>query len=147
MATRGTKNQERVDEYLFRKHQEGVQYRSEKFIPTADDWFPCFFIDANGKELKSWENENWESGAPMVQATVMMNEPIGLRRSAKRYSLQDQWFVRICIWGNDDTGIEKDFYFKTREEAFEQYHRLVSFMNNLVIAQRNELLKLGFVNA
>lgn len=124
----------RGEEWRVKQRKAGLAYRSERFIPTADDWYPCYFED---------EHHN----SPSVKGTVMLGPPSGRSRMGPIHDGDFKWFVRICIWGNDDTGIERDFYFEDKEDAVEQYHRLVGWMGNLVVAQRYELLKLGFVPA
>ena len=147
------KNAEAVrsgEEWAAEQRKAGNRFRSSRFIPTSDDWSPCHYINEQGQPFNiDWnarQSDDWRSYA-MVEGTVMCHPPSGISRVGKRHPEDTQWFVRTCFWGNDDTGIERDLYFETREEAVEQYHRWVGWLNKIVVIQKYELLKLGFWHA
>jgi hypothetical protein len=100
-----------------------------RYIPTADDWHPCFFENALGK-LGSKSEEFF---APMVEGAVRLSQ-VNINR----------WAVRFAFWGNDDTYIGRWIYFDNEQAAYDQYFRSMSWLCNLAIVQRNELVRLGF---
>jgi hypothetical protein len=133
------------DKQFVDERMVGREYKSQRYIPTADDWYPCFFLDASGKEIVHCLGEQWETyedrrnkGASMVLGTVYLTH---------RRILNNRCFVRVHLWGNDDTGIEQDWYCDTVEEGLAIYDRWVKWLTNLSVACRHELLRLGFHNA
>jgi hypothetical protein len=114
-----------------KRRKEGIELESHKLIPTAEDWYPCYFTDTNSS---------------VVLARVSIHKPSGIHSWTKREDLEDavKYWVRTSFWGNDDTGIEKDRYVSTLEEAMEIYFWQVRWLSNLAIVSRSDLLKLGF---
>lgn len=128
--------------------QSGLAFESERFVPTADDWYPCFYHSYKNEDGK-WvtveldRDRQLVHGSPMVLGRIYVRAPVNI---AGLRGIALLWFVRISFWGNDDTGIEKDFYFHDEKDAREQYFRLVSYLNNIAIVCRDDLLKYsGFV--
>lgn len=100
-----------------------------RYIPTADDWYPCFFENALGK----CGPKNEEFRAPMVEATIQL------------YQISEtSWEIIISLWGNDDTYIMKRQYFNNLKISQNRYIIWVSWLCNLAIAQRTQLELLGF---
>jgi hypothetical protein len=106
-------------------------FRSDRFVPTADEWSPCYFLDDKGKLV--------DCGSPMVKGSVFLSCQEGPSKFWPR-----PYFVRIMFWGNDDTGLERDEYFDDFSEALEKYDHLVRWLNHLGIACYWDLRKLGF---
>ena len=52
-------------------------------------------------------------------------------------------FVRVCAWGNDDAGLEKDFTSKDIGTAWKTFMDVVSMKK----VNMRDLIKLGFVSA
>lgn len=109
-------------------------YRYSRFVPTADWWAPSYFIDGAGVQLGRDEGYTDTLEYAMVKGMVMLHPPL---------VNESEWFVRICFWGNDDMGVEKDAYFPDEESAKEQYHRWVTYLNNIAIACWRDLLRYG----
>lgn len=133
------------EEWFADERNAGREYKSHRFVPTADDWYPCYFLDENGKEIKYNQEEPWEDyaarcekGAPMVLGTVYLTH---------KFCLENKCFVRIHFWGNDDTGIEMDQTFDTLEDGMEAYDRGVKWLTHLAVACYHDLLRLGFKHA
>lgn len=134
---------EQWEETIFKLRKQKIRMRSERYIPTAEDWSPPYFLDSAGKKIE--ENRDTLEYA-MVHGTVMIMPPSMTRKPRGRELKvsESHWFVRICFWGNDDSGIEKDFYFPDHESALEQYNRLVTYLGRISIVCRWDLLDLGF---
>lgn len=120
-------------------------YRYSRFVPTADWWAPSYFIDGAGVQRGRDEGYVDTFEYAMVKGTVMLHPPPRMSppRGRQLTVSESHWFVRICFWGNDDMGVEKDAYFPDKESAKEQYHRWVTYLNNIAIACWRDLLKYG----
>lgn len=101
-------------------------FKSTRHIPTPDDWYPTL-----------------EGG--LVEGSVrMFLDPY---TSREREWCEGMFFVRICFWGGDDTGIERDFYCASIDSARALYNRLVKWLGAIAVVSRDDLKKLGFENA
>ena len=90
----------------------------EVYKPTQDDWNGNFVIQ-------------WQGDVKLVRVATM---PL---RAWKRQP--PLW--RVCVWGNDDFGMEVDF--KTPEEAFQMFNKIIAFE----FINKTELFALGFGHA
>jgi hypothetical protein len=61
--------------------------------------------------------------------------------SLKYVGLLTDGMYRVCVWGGDDFGLEKDY--STEEEAKEVYERLKATK----VINKRDLFNIGFVNA
>lgn len=105
------------------------EVKSTRLVPTADDWYPS--LDGG-----------------FAEGTVMMFlDPYASHTSQKREWCEGMFFVRICFWGGDDTGIERDFYCVSLGAAKHLYNRWVKWLGALAIVERDDLKLLGFQNA
>jgi hypothetical protein len=89
------------------------------FKPTRDDWAGNFVIhyqgDINLVRVSTFPLHAWKTDMPLL------------------------W--RVCIWGNDDCGMEKDF--DNPKDAMKAYQHIVA----LEFVNKTELFSLGFGNA
>lgn len=97
-----------------------LRYSYKRDVPTPDEWYPTHIA---------------EDGSRFACGSVFLE-----KRNPGAW-------VRICFWGDDDFGIEKDTEFKTLDEGIEYYHKNVRWMSKLAFASWKDLLKLGFVKA
>lgn len=89
-------------------------YDEEKFKPTTDDWCPNF--DGN-----------------KVRVRIMCN----MEHNGKIWH-------RVCVWGMDDCGLERDFFGISQEkDALEVYARVM----NLDFVNFAPLKEMGFKSA
>jgi hypothetical protein len=58
--------------------------------------------------------------------------------------LYEEPMVRICFWGADDTGIERDTQLESCEEAEALYDRLSRWLTGLSVVERAPLFAMGF---
>lgn len=101
---------------------------SKRTIPTAGDWYPPIFLTKEGKEITGWEEDAREKYEWFVTGTIY---------------LRKNW-VRVCFWGGDDHGIERDRHFQTEEQAEAFYERAVEWLSNVAIADEYMLRSVGF---
>lgn len=69
------------------------QKRIDKMVQVTDDWYPCF--DGN-----------------QVKLSLFINNVNHL----------NMHFVRICVWGNDDYGLEMDYEDTNYENLILKYN-------------------------
>lgn len=90
------------------KHKNPQQYiikHAEFFLPTQDNWYPNFLRDT---------------------VRVRVYETLSVRHLVCKY------WARICVWGADDTGMEKDFELSFDEETRKaQIKEILKEANNL----------------
>ena len=55
--------------------------------------------------------------------------------------------IRVCVWGNDDFGLEKDTYFENNEEVQTFFDSKVKEVNGWSIVTIKMLREMGFVGA
>lgn len=93
-------------------------------IHTPDDWYPTA-----------------KDGT--VEVTVML--------LTHDYNEHHDYFVRTCVWGEDDFGMEKDLYFPLTneglQEAIKAYDSAVEFIKPLKSITVDDLKAAGFVTA
>lgn len=94
------------------------------FKPTRDDWYPSY-------QMKGYFRG--EKDIQMVEVSCVSLEPF-TKEGDKRVA-------RVCVWGGDDCGRERDF--EDREEAIAVYHLLMG----VEFIRRAALEKMGFVRA
>ena len=105
-----------------RTHRDSVRF--ERYIPTPDSWSPSFFI----------------TGRQFVLATVYL-----------RKDEFGRFWVRICFWGDDDIGMEKDWYPlssgdhpEARKKAHQLFHEQRKWVQGLETVSMVQLKELGF---
>lgn len=98
-----------------RKRDPGwtVTHRTEKDILSNEDWYPT-------------KAGTWPGKDGFVRVSL-----IGYG--------DDHW--RVCVWGGDDFGLEKDFPVGERSKAHDEFDRIVN------LTTRTELRARGFINA
>ena len=90
------------------------------FKRTEDDWYGCYEIadDARVKDLVE---------VMFTQTGPNPNEGLG------------KW--RVCVWGNDDCGMERDF--DIEGDALHLFYHIISW----TYVNKDQLKNAGFVNA
>lgn len=91
--------------------------RVDVFKLTEDNWYPPYYIDNNA--------------AVMVSFTPLRSEE----------NQCEQW--RVCVWGNDDCGMEKDFAFNEEAKAWCCFLEVIG----MEYVNMKDLKKLGFYSA
>lgn len=77
-----------------------------RMIPTREDWHPAIHINAQGQEVFSYLPEAEHCRTFFCLAFHQLGEGL--------------W--RVCAWGGDDFGLEKDF--ADREKALKLYESI-----------------------
>jgi hypothetical protein len=87
------------------------------FKPTAEDWYPSY-------KLAGWYNG--QEGVKLVEVSLLplSSYPVNV------------W--RVCVWGSDDCGMEKDL------TNYEDAEKLFLGVIRLQSVTRKDLLALGF---
>jgi hypothetical protein len=95
--------------------------RKERYVKTINEWYPNF------------END-------MVHGTAMLLAPY-----------KENILVRLCYWGADDIGIEKDFNYDATKQGYKdankKYQELKKELLDIKIVDKYKLLKEGFIPA
>lgn len=91
--------------------------RTNRMVPTPDQWYPCF--EGN-----------------LVQVSVIYTTPCWPKPS-----------IRVCVWGRDDFGLEKDLFFDSVEESKIAYNEWSERISRWGIVTIAELRQQGFDNA
>lgn len=89
--------------------------RVEFFKETKEDWYPSYFV-----------NQGTPSEKKLVRVTLLG-------------PMSDGQF-RVCVWGNDDLGMDFD---STQDACVKMFEHLSS----IETIQKNALIKFGFVRA
>lgn len=93
------------------------------FKKTNDDWHPNFDGD-------------------LVAVSLILH-----RKNSREYKLYGSTCLfRVCVWGADDFGMEKDF-FGEEKDCVEQAKELYAILEKKDIIYIADLKKLGFINA
>lgn len=96
-------------------HRPSLIYiRSDKRVHTNEDWFPT-----------------WEGG--QLKVSVLLCTYIWQRPS-----------VRVCVWGGDDYGFERDWDLKSAEQAVEFYQYWVRRISGWTYLTESTLRGMGF---
>lgn len=90
-------------------------YRNNKMVVVKDDWYPCFP-----------DNK--------VKLSIFIQNSDEL----------DCHFVRICVWGNDDFGLEKDFVSKNWDELVYIYEKWINEIYNNPELESGNITKVWF---
>jgi len=98
---------------------ERVTRRYSRHVPTPDDWYPT-----------------WANGT--AKGSVIQNPP-----------WRGTILVRMCFWGADDFGLEKDFLFAEEDSfgATQRFESLKRQLDGMAIVTQEALREMGFVNA
>lgn len=91
--------------------------RTEVFKRTDEDWYPCYKLDSGRESL-----------VEVIFTQTGPNPP-----------LVGQW--RVCVWGNDDHGMERDFDDETL--AWSVFLQVIGWP----VVRHQPLRDLGFVPA
>lgn len=92
-------------------------------VPTPDDWSPTIVTDR---------------GERVVDGLAFLDDYPG--RAGGRY------FVRICFWGGDDLGRDRDFATDDLAEAQRTFEERASWLAGLTSVSLRLLREEGFVN-
>lgn len=131
-----------------------------RLIPTPDDWHPAIFVNecfeldpthetAVDQDLHAWQGPG-PRGAFERPGRDQYAQGAYVRGSVIRWLLPDakgKFMLRVCFWGDDDTGRERDFWLSTEEESLDAYLRWIGWMNKLAYVSMADLGTLGFVGA
>ena len=96
----------------------------EKFVKTTDNWYPNF-----------------------------PNKKVRIRLFFTNYysDIFNKWirYIRCCVWGNDDFGLEKDFECFSKEELINKFWEVKSEIYDKIpnIVNQKYFYNLGFINA
>lgn len=93
-----------------------------RFVPTPDDWAPTIVTD---------------QGERVARGKVFWDDD---PRVSPRY------FVRVCFWGDDDLGRDKDFKTDDFYAARAEYEKWAGWLLGLENVTFMGLASLGFVN-
>lgn len=96
-----------------------------KHIRTCEDWYGT---------LEPYEKS--------INSDIYYNNTLPYRAvgvSVIELNMEEPKNYRVCIWGTDDFGLEKDYL--TRIEAFELFHSIKDYTT------KKHLKDIGFVNA
>jgi len=99
---------------------------STRRVLTYDNWSPNF--DENFVEIKCFVDGYTREKS----------------RTHPNWNGETTYYCRICIWGGDDTGREKDFITESFEEAMQFYKKWIKWMGELSVIGFVELRLLGF---
>lgn len=97
----------------------------QKMVQTEEDWYPSFY-----------EGCEWYDNSLEVHKTNDPNKPAHLVR-VSLHKMKSGY--RVCVWGADDFGLEKDIEDLT--EATECYRKIKP------LVKEDELRSKGFVTA
>lgn len=143
---------------------------STRKIPTSDCWAPAIFVKqefgkdpthetAADQEVVSWQGpgsrgaferaryddstpDQYEAGAYVLGTVYRYLEAL---EASKDHSVR--FMIRVCFWGDDDTGMERDTYYATPEQAEEAYFAAIGWMSRLAVVSRAGLSSIGFKGA
>jgi hypothetical protein len=88
------------------------KYKVTVFKPTYEDWFPCYSCPDLHNQLTKDMSPDLKPGLVKVSF---------LRTGANE---DGPW--RVCVWGNDDFGMEKDFPVEDKESAWKCFLEVIS---------------------
>jgi len=102
-----------------------IPERMSAFKRTHDEWYGNYKMDVD------YDSTGKQVDTKLVQVSLLKLNPYK--------ETPTQW--RVCVWGNDDFGMEKDHLDKA--EALDMFHEVISwdFVNV------GQLKSKGFVNA
>lgn len=136
----------------------------ERLIPTPNDWHPAVFVieattpNATHETPLDQANMAWETMNVMgafdgreadqyAKAAYVRGAVMRFREFCEHKGHEEEFSVRVCFWGDDDTGLELDVYFKTLEDADEAWIRWTAWLSRLAYASYWDLKKVGFTTA
>ena len=93
------------------------------FKQTEDEWYPNYDGDT-------------------VRVSLILR-----RKKSNEYKLYGQTLFRVCVWGDDDFGMEKDFKSGDDQADIEQAKELYATLIEQKFINQGYLKKLGFINA
>lgn len=79
-------------------------FRLTVFVPTKEDWYPSYRV-GNPEEYK----HHFQYHTYLLRVNLIM---------------LDSNTFRVCVWGADDKGMEKDF--DSLDEAISQYFTIIT---------------------
>jgi hypothetical protein len=85
--------------------------RQAVFKLTNEDWYPSYSLG------------NWYEGAPSGETKMVEVSFIPL---LKWEQCPDPGF-RVCVWGNDDHGMERDYPSSEQDDALAMFYKIVSW--------------------
>ena len=96
------------------------QFRLDKMVTVTDNWYPCY----EGNK---------------VRVSLFLNYHKSL----------DYQFVRICVWGADDFGLEMDYEDKDYDKLVAKYHEWKDTIFDKIPNKTNKkwFIDKGFYNA
>ena len=132
--------------------------RSTRLIPTPDDWAPAIFNEEQFILNETLENEQvakdyaWEGEyiGSFSREDYLPATHGAYVEGFVTYQITpdlDGYYLRVSFWGNDDTGLEQDFIFQSREQLLQAYYYWCCWLGQLAYASISQLRTVGFVNA
>lgn len=127
---------------------------TKKMVLTNDDWYPNYITNSLAAELSELGKCEIQPWTPKNTTEDMEQAEHGMVIGGVTFWIHwdlkekcHRLFIRICFWGADDTGIEKDYYLEIKdfEEAVAIYERESRWLNNLFLVEREVLFNLGYV--
>jgi hypothetical protein len=100
------------------KKNAKIPERQEAMMPTLDDWHPNHVLVNHPSGLTGGVKVSFIELLPFRKLPIM-------------------W--RVCVWGNDDCGMEQDY--EERTDALTMYNLITSWET----VDKYELTKYGFV--
>lgn len=97
-----------------------MRARIDVFKRTEDDWYPAYI-------LKGWYKG--KRNPKLVTVSLLQ---------LRAYADNDGW--RVCVWGGDDTGLERDYLNDDYYSAEELFQHIIS----LEFVNVDTLKSLGF---
>ncbi len=91
--------------------------RYKRMVPTPDRWYPTF--------------EGGFVCVSVILTTLVWKTPS----------------LRVCAWGGDDFGMERDEFFDTRKEALRVWKRRGTWVAAWGMIDKKTLAQLGFKQA
>ena len=80
--------------------------------------FKCFRFNTFKKTKDCW-NPNFPGN--VVRVSIMLHLPT--------FNTKDESWHRVCVWGDDDTGMEKDFVHHEIEKAQKCFNQIMEMSN------------------
>lgn len=101
---------------------------STRMVPTSEDWAPSFFFDLKPDE---YADRTRRDGFVRVRMFLQVS-------STKQY------WLRVLAWGNDDTGMCRDFFTDNSEEADREWARWAKWLSEQSLITFDGLRLVGF---
>jgi hypothetical protein len=101
-------------------------------------------MSINYKTCFKTTNDDWYPNYPdnLVRVSLILR-----RKKSSEYKLFGQTLFRVCVWGDDDFGMEKDFKSGNEQLDIDQAKELYQLLVNQKVINKDYLKQLGFYGA